>query len=161
MGWESYLASHLMAWDRNEKEVCLIRIFSAEATLSNILKEVTLTCILASELPGSLVKSIGIAIWVYINLEFPLHLRVIQPKNLRRVIHIRDLIICSILNASQLNGQLRNENPKSISINQRENKRWTMRNGENGVPERERRKRTSEGKWMRDKWGRGRWERRE
>lgn len=101
----------------------LIRIFGAEVTLSNILEEVTLTCILASELPGSLVKSIWIAIWVYINLEFALHLRIIQPKNLSRVVDIRNVLIRSIIKTSQLDGQLRNENPKSMSINQKENKR--------------------------------------
>lgn len=103
--------------------MCLIRIFSAEATLSNILEKVTLTCILASELPGSLVKSIRIAIWVYINLEFALHIRIIQAKNLWRVVDIRNLRIRSIIKGSQFDGQLWNEKPKSMSIKQREKKK--------------------------------------
>lgn len=84
-----HLPSHLMTRDRNEEEVSLIRIIRTESTISNILEEVTLAGVLAGELPGRLVKRIGIPIRIYIHLEILLHLPIIQPKNLRRMINIR------------------------------------------------------------------------
>lgn len=78
-----------MTRDRNEEEVSLIRIIRTESTISNILEEVTLAGVLAGELPGRLVKRIGIPIRIYIHLEILLHLPIIQPKNLRRMINIR------------------------------------------------------------------------
>ena len=83
----SYLPSHLVTRDRNKEEMSAIRIVRPKPTLSDILKEITLARILSRQLPRRLVECVGISIWIYKHLEIPLHLLVIPPKHLRRVIH--------------------------------------------------------------------------
>lgn len=83
-----------MAGDRDEEEVSLIRIVRTEPTLSDVLEEVALAGVLASELPGRLVIRLWIAVGVYVDLEFRFHLGEIQPKHLRRVVDIGKLLIC-------------------------------------------------------------------
>lgn len=82
-----------MTRDRDEEQMGFIRIVSAEATLSNVLEEIPLAGVLPSELPGRLIERLGVAIRVYVNLEIPLHLGVVQPKNLRRVIDAGELLL--------------------------------------------------------------------
>lgn len=99
-----YLPSHLMARDRYEEQISLIWILRTKPTLPDILKEISLTRILSCQLPRRLVKRIRIPIRIYVNLELPLHLGVIQPKNLRRMIYIRQflhLIVRNRLNSTQ------------------------------------------------------------
>lgn len=85
---ESYLPSHLVARNRNEKQVCSVRIVRPEPTLPNVLEEIALARVLASELPRRLVKRVGIAVRVYKNLEVPLHRRIVQPENVGQVVDI-------------------------------------------------------------------------
>lgn len=100
----AYLATHLVAWDGNEKEVSLIGIEGAESTLPNVLEEIALTGVLSGELPRRLVKRFGIPIWVYVNLEPLLHLSVIQLEHARGMIHVTKLfiIITFFLSASRI-----------------------------------------------------------
>lgn len=84
----AYLASHLVARDWNEEEMSLIGVMGTENTITNVLKEIAFTGVLARKLSWGLVKSVGITIWVYIHLESPLHLRIIQPKYLRQMVNI-------------------------------------------------------------------------
>ena len=88
-----YLASHLVARDWNEEEMSLIGIMGTENTITNVLKEIAFTGVLARKLSWCLVKSVGITIWVYIHLESPLHLRIIQPKYLQQMVNIPENII--------------------------------------------------------------------
>ena len=90
-----------MARDRNEEQVSLIRIFRTESTISDILEEIALTCVLSSELPRRLVKRVRISVCIYIHLEILLHFLVVQPEYLRRMIHIRqnlEIALSNLLN---------------------------------------------------------------
>lgn len=91
-----------MAGDWDEEEVGLIWILRDEAALSDILEKVPLAGVLAGQLPGRLVESVGIPIWVYIHLEHPLHLRVVQLEHLRRVVYIRHRLFFFILSSHLL-----------------------------------------------------------
>lgn len=96
-GGEKYLATHLVTRDGNEEEVCLIGIFGAEATVSDILEEIAFTGILSGELPRRLVERVGIPIWVYINLELLLHFLIVQLEHARRVVRVRNLFFLFFL----------------------------------------------------------------
>lgn len=89
----SSLAPHLVAGDRDEEEVSPIGIVGTEATLANILEEVALAGVLPGELPRRLVERVGIAVGVYVHLESPLHLGIVQPENARRMVNIRELLV--------------------------------------------------------------------
>ena len=86
-----------MTRDGNEEEVCLIGIFGAEATVSDILEEIAFTGILSGELPRRLVERVGIPIWVYINLELLLHFLIVQLEHARRVVRVRNLFFLFFL----------------------------------------------------------------
>lgn len=76
-----YLAAHFVAGNGDEEQVGSIGIISQEATLSNILKEIAFTGVFSGQLSWSLIKSIGVTIWVYIDLEICLHFQVIQMED--------------------------------------------------------------------------------
>lgn len=84
-----HLSAHLMARNRNEKQIRLIWILCAEMALPNVLKEESLTGILPGELPRSLVKRIGISVGIYVDLEISLHRFEVQLENLRQVVNVR------------------------------------------------------------------------
>lgn len=90
---DPYLAPHLVAGDRDEEEVSPVGIVGAEATLANVLEEVALAGVLPSELPRRLVERVGIAVGVYVHLESPLHLGIVQAENARRMVNIRELLL--------------------------------------------------------------------
>lgn len=94
-GGEKYLATHLVTRDGNEEEVCLIGIFGAEATLSDVLEEIAFAGVLSGELPRRLVERVRIPIWVYINLELLLHFLIVQLEYARRVERVRNLFFFS------------------------------------------------------------------
>lgn len=97
-----------MAGDRNEEEVGLIGILGAELALSNVLEEISLAGVLPGELPRRLVESVRISVGIYIHLEFPFHLGVVQPEHLRRVERVGNLVILLYL-SRMLHFNLRRE----------------------------------------------------
>ena len=90
---DPYLTPHLVAGDRDEEEMSPVGIVGAEATLANVLEEVALAGVLPGELPGRLVERVGIAVGVYVHLESPLHLSIVQAENARRMVNIRELLL--------------------------------------------------------------------
>ena len=85
-----------MAGNGDEEEVSLIGIQSPESALPNVLEEIALAGILPGELPRGLVESVGISIWIYVDLEIGLHVGEIQPENLGRMVNIGELLVVVI-----------------------------------------------------------------
>lgn len=81
-----------MARDWDEEEVSLIGIVGAEDTIANVLEEIAFAGVFSGELSRGLVKGVGIAVWVYIDLKFLFHLRVIQSKYVGRMVNIGEII---------------------------------------------------------------------
>jgi hypothetical protein len=73
----------------NEEEVRLVGVVGAESALADVLEEVALAGVLASELPRRLVERIRVAVRVDEHLEAPLHLRVPDRERLGGVVHRR------------------------------------------------------------------------
>lgn len=82
-----------MAGNGDEEEVSLIGIQGPESALANVLEEIALAGILPGELPRGLVESVGISIWIYVDLEIGLHIGEIQPENLGRMVNIGELLV--------------------------------------------------------------------
>ena len=85
-----------MAGNGDEEEVSLIGIQGPEPALANVLEEIALAGILPGELPRGLVESVGISIWIYVDLEIGLHVGEIQPENLGRMVNIGELLVVVI-----------------------------------------------------------------
>ena len=85
-----------MAGNGDEEEVSLIGIQGPESALPNVLEEIALAGILPGELPRGLVESVGISIWIYVDLEIGLHVGEIQPENLGRMVNIGELLVVVI-----------------------------------------------------------------
>lgn len=89
----SYLSTHLMAGNWDEKQVCLIWIICSKVAFPYILKKVPLTSILPRKLPRRLVKRVWIAVRIYVNLEIPLHRLKVQLEHLRQVVDVRENVV--------------------------------------------------------------------
>lgn len=90
-----------MRGNGDEEEIGLLWIQRAEVRLSDVFEEEAFAGVFAGDFPRRLEERVGISVGVYVDFELPLHLRVIEPEGVRRVVDVGVIFILGLRNVNR------------------------------------------------------------
>lgn len=90
-----------MRGNRDEEEIGFLWIQRAEVRLSDVFEEVAFAGVFAGDFPRRLEERVGISVGVDVDFELPLHLRVIEPEGVWRVVDVGVIFVLGLRNVNR------------------------------------------------------------